>query len=71
MGVSLFWQANLRLDFWAANVMRVRLAVTKKGGTSLLNREAHAALLLEAVGRTRPLVRSQSPSRSALSQALR
>jgi hypothetical protein len=41
-------------------------AVTKKGGTSLLNREAHAALVLEAFGRTRPLVRSQSPSRSAL-----
>jgi len=68
LGAALFWQTKLLLNFWAANVMRVRLAVaaTKKGGTSLLNREAHAALLLEACGRTRPLVRSQSPSRSAL-----
>jgi hypothetical protein len=48
---SLFRQANLALSFfWAANVMRAKgsTAATKKGGTSLLNREAHAALLLEA-----------------------
>jgi hypothetical protein len=35
--------SNLALDFWAANVKRWATAVTKKGGTSLLNREAHAA----------------------------
>jgi hypothetical protein len=63
---------NTLLEFWAANVMRGKAKMLiKKGGTSLLNREAHAALLLEAMGRTRLLVSSQSPSRSALPQALR